>query len=223
LDDLGLSANTIIVFTGDHLGRGKYMCYEGCRVPFLIRWPKKIAAGRRVDKLTAHIDLVTTLAELAGGQFPAGYQTDGISFARLLTDPTVEGGRDRLFLECSNIRGIVTERWKYIACRASRDVLAAIEADRGEAAATGRKRWVAWDGKKNPHPQFATEGVRYFDCGVFSNYFDADQLYDLQADVFERNNVIADPQYADVAEKLKRLLAEELRKLPHSFGEFTIN
>ena len=222
LKELGLSENTIVVFTGDHLGRGKYMCYEGCRVPFLMRWPKHIEAGRRIDALTAHIDLVSTLAELAGGRVPADYQTDGISFAKLLTDPHANKlGRDHLFLECSNIRGIVTERWKYIACRASKDVLPAIETDRAEAAATGRKRWVAWDGRKNPHPQFATEGVRYFDCGFFPNYFDADQLYDLQADVFERKNIVADPQYAQIAAQMKRLLAEELRKLPHAFGEFT--
>jgi arylsulfatase A-like enzyme len=222
LKECGVSENTIVVFTGDHLGRGKYMCYEGCRVPFLVRWPKQIKAGRCVDALTAHLDLVSTLTELAGGRAPADYQTDGVSFAKLLTGPQAdELGRDHVFLECSNIRGIVTERWKYIACRASKEVLAAIDADRMEAAATGRKRWVAWDGKKNPHPQFATEGVRYFDCGAFPNYFDPDQLYDLQADVLERNNLAGNLEYIEVVAKLKLLLAEELRKLPHSFGEFT--
>jgi arylsulfatase A-like enzyme len=124
-------------------------------------------------------------------------------------------------LEVSNIRAIVTGRWKYIASRASDDVLAAIEADRRDAEATGRKRWVAWEGKRNPHPGYEQEGIRYFAAGRFPCYFDPDQLYDLDADVFEQLNLYGDPQYASVAADLKRRLSLELRKLPHSFGEFT--
>jgi arylsulfatase A-like enzyme len=221
LDQFGLTEKTVVIFTCDHLARGKYMCYEGCRVPFLVRWPAGIAAGRRVEALCANVDLAASLAELAGGRLPDDYLTDGRSFAPLLLDATRPAAwRDHLLLECSNIRGIVTDRWKYIASRAPANVLEAIEADQREACATGRKRWVAWDGNRNPHPQYVTEGVRYFDAGTFPHYFDPDQLYDLASDVFEQHNVIADPSNAAVLNRMRALLKQELGKLPHSFGEF---
>ena len=222
LENVGVSDDTVIIFTCDHLARGKYMCHEGCRVPFMIRWPNGIPAGQEIDALCANIDLTATLAELAGGSLPTDYVTDGRSFAPLLLDPDKNvPWRDHLFLECSNIRGVVSDRWKYIACRAPEGVAAAIEADRKEAEAAGRKRCVGWDGRKNPHAGFETEGVRYFAAGAFPHYFDPDQLYDLESDVFEQKNLIANPQYAGVVDRMKSLLKAELEKLPHSFGEFT--
>jgi len=223
LERLGLSDNTVVIFTGDHLARGKNMCYEGCRVPFLIRWPGRIPAGTLVDALTAHTDLAATLAGLAGGTPPAGYRHDGVDFSPLLTDD--DGARahcrEQVLLECSNIRAVVTQRYKYIACRADADVHAAIDSDRRAAIAERRPRLVGWEGAANPHPQAATEGIRFFDCGRFAHYHDADQLYDLDDDVFETRNLADDPAYADVLADLRQRLGAELDQLPHAFGEFS--
>ena len=38
----------------------------GVRVPFFVRWQGKFGAGREIEKLSAHIDLLPTLAEIAG-------------------------------------------------------------------------------------------------------------------------------------------------------------
>lgn len=221
LRQLGLDDNTVVIFTGDHLGRGKYMCYEGCRIPFMIRWPGKIAPGVELRKITSHIDLAATVAGLAGGRVPDSYQTDGADFSPLVTQPAAATPwREALLLECSNIRGIVTDRWKYIACRADASTLAAIEADRQAALAENRPRWVAWEGRRNPHAQYRTEGVRYFDCGRFEHYFDPDQLYDLQADVFETRNLAGEPAQQGTLANLQQCLRRELARLPHAFGEF---
>ncbi|MFH1706712.1 MAG: hypothetical protein ABIF71_02190 [Planctomycetota bacterium] len=174
-----------------------------------------------MDALCANIDLVPTLAGIAGGAPPAGYVTDGADLSPLVCVPgRPMPWRDSLMLECSNTRGVVTDRWKYSACRAPVAVREAMEADRRAAEAEGRKRWVGWDGRRNPHPQYKTEGVRYFDSGVMPGYFDLDQLYDLDADVFEQNNLAGDPRYSDVVAGLKQQLADALRPLPHGFGEF---
>lgn len=221
LDALGLADNTIVIFTGDHLGRGKYMCYEGSRVPLIARWPGRIPTGGTSAALAANIDLAATLAELAGDPLPDDYDTDGVSFADVLLRPDHAAGREHVFLEVSNIRGVVTDRWKYIACRASEQVLAAMAADAEAARREGRKRLVGWDGRVNPHAHALSEGIRYFADGAFPHYLDADQLYDLAADPWERHNVIDDPANADVLADMKRRLAEELARLPHNFGEFT--
>ncbi len=107
LKELGLEDNTIVIFTSDNgptydrLGgtdskffrsagnlRGlKGSLYEGgIRVPLLVRWPGKVAAGRDTDWAGAHWDFYATLTELAG--LPGPKQTDGISFAPLLLGKT---------------------------------------------------------------------------------------------------------------------------------------
>ena len=87
LDDEGLADNTILVFMTDNGtaggikgGRGydggmrgmKNSEYEGGhRVPFMIRWPNgKIEAGKSVERLTAHIDVLPTFIEMCGLEAP---------------------------------------------------------------------------------------------------------------------------------------------------------
>ncbi len=52
----------------------------GVNVPFIARWPGKIAAGA-VDKqsLISAVDLLPTFCEIAGVDLPPGYQADGMS------------------------------------------------------------------------------------------------------------------------------------------------
>lgn len=99
LDELGLTHNTIIVFTSDngpedihipnasHSGVGsagpfrgrKRSLYEGgIRVPFIVRWPAAVPAGR-MDKQTvvAGCDLLPTLGALAGVVLPSDLRIDG--------------------------------------------------------------------------------------------------------------------------------------------------
>ncbi len=109
LDELGLRENTIVVFTSDNgplygrLGgtdteffdsaaglrgrKGSY--YEGgFRVPSIVRWPGKIAAGSVSARVTGFEDWLPTLAELAGAPDAAPAGIDGISFAPTLLGRT---------------------------------------------------------------------------------------------------------------------------------------
>lgn len=109
LREKGLDENTIVVFTSDNgpheeggadptfFGRDgklkglKRSCHEGgIRVPFIVSWPAKIAAGRESDHQLAFYDVMPTLAELVGEKdFRKRYANkakaddyfDGISFA----------------------------------------------------------------------------------------------------------------------------------------------
>jgi hypothetical protein len=89
-------------------------------------------------------------------------------------------------------------------------------ADAVAAEREGRRRNVSWDGTPNPHP--SEKGIRYGSDLHFPHYFDADQLYDLQADPYEHVNLAAEQPEALAAmqDKLRSLLAP----LPHTFGEF---
>ncbi len=81
LDDLGISDNTIVVYTTDNGAMAafwpdagttpfrseKATTWEGgVRVPLLIRWPAKIAKGKVSNGIQEHTDLFTTLAAAAG-------------------------------------------------------------------------------------------------------------------------------------------------------------
>ncbi len=55
----------------------------GVRVPFFIRWDQKIPAGRQIDHIAAHIDILPTLADMAGAKLPE-HQVEGRSLLPLI-------------------------------------------------------------------------------------------------------------------------------------------
>ncbi|MHC4656332.1 MAG: arylsulfatase [Planctomycetota bacterium] len=67
----------------------------GTRVPAFFRWTSVLKEGVDVDRLTAHIDMYPTLAELAGARLPASEQVEGRSLFPLLKDPDAKW-KDRL-------------------------------------------------------------------------------------------------------------------------------
>lgn len=99
LDRRGLSENTLVMFSSDngpedfHIGnashsgvgsagpfRGrKRSLYEGgVRVPFIVRWPGHIPAGRVDDtSVVAGVDWLPTISKLAGVTIPASHALDG--------------------------------------------------------------------------------------------------------------------------------------------------
>lgn len=102
LDQLGLREQTLVIFTSDNGGlhvpegghgrvthntpfrAGKGFLYEGgLRIPLIVRWPGRVAAGAVIDAPVVNTDWIPTLLELAGFSAPSGL--DGGSFASLLT------------------------------------------------------------------------------------------------------------------------------------------
>lgn len=106
LDELSLSDDTIVIFTSDNGGVGGYSVegigrndttsnlplrggkatyFEGgIRVPYVFKWPGKIASGRVSDEPIISIDLYPSLLELTGTSAPQDYPLDGRSYLPLL-------------------------------------------------------------------------------------------------------------------------------------------
>ena len=98
LDELGLTDNTILIFTTDNgtsagrqiynagLRGGKGSQYDGGhRVPLFIRWPNgELTGGNDIDNLVAHYDLLPTFVDLLGLDFNPVKPLDGKSLKPLL-------------------------------------------------------------------------------------------------------------------------------------------
>jgi N-acetylgalactosamine-6-sulfatase len=71
---------------------GKRDTYEGgLRVPFIVRWPAQVPAGRAdTQSIVTAVDLLPTFADAGGADLPKGYQSDGQSVLALLKGGTVE-------------------------------------------------------------------------------------------------------------------------------------
>jgi len=114
LDELGLSDQTIVVFTSDHGGlsnrgasnqrelatsnlplrAGKGHLYEGgIRVPLIVKWPSVTPKGVRSDSVVTNTDLYPTFLEMAGLPPSPEHHLDGRSFVRSLRgNPAVDRG-----------------------------------------------------------------------------------------------------------------------------------
>lgn len=90
LENTGQLDNTVIIYTGDQgfmLGEHDYqdkrwMYEESQRMPFLVRYPKTIPAGQRLDSIIENVDYGATMLDFAGANIPATVQ--GRSFRSLL-------------------------------------------------------------------------------------------------------------------------------------------
>lgn len=72
----------------------------GVRVPFFVRWDGRFKAGRDIDTIAAHIDLLPTLADIAGvKELPEG-QVEGRSLRPLLEDAAAPWSDRFLFTHC---------------------------------------------------------------------------------------------------------------------------
>ncbi len=98
LDELDIADDTVVLYfcdngpngwrwNGGMKGRKGNTDEGGVRSPLLVRWPGKVPAGTTIPQIAAAVDLLPTLAEMAGVSLESPKPLDGVSLAPLLTDP----------------------------------------------------------------------------------------------------------------------------------------
>jgi arylsulfatase A-like enzyme len=142
LDRLGLTENTLIVFTSDngcspsakfeellpqghnpsHVFRGhKADIFDGGhRVPFIVRWPARVKAGTTSDQLVCLTDFMATCAAILGRKLPPNAAEDSISFLPALRGQPAGGGREAVVHHSINGSFAIRQgRWKLNLCPGS--------------------------------------------------------------------------------------------------------
>lgn len=173
LEENGLADNTIVVYTSDqgfYLGEHgwfdkRFMYEQSFRTPLLVRYPKEIEPGTKIDKLVQNLDFAPTLLDYAGIEAPEEMQ--GESFRKLVSGETDEW-RDAVYYTYYEYPSVHMVK---------------------------RHHGVATDRYKLMH-----------------FYYDIDEweMYDLQEDPNEMNNIYDDPEYAEVQEMMHQKF-DELR------------
>jgi arylsulfatase A len=130
LDEQKLSENTLVIFTSDNgpitaggqdpeffdsngpLRDLKFTLYEGgIRVPFIARWPGRIAKGSESRLISDFADMFPTFAELGGAKLPAGL--DGVSIVpTLFGASTRQTLRDHHYWEAAPQQAVRRGEWK---------------------------------------------------------------------------------------------------------------
>jgi len=149
IDELGITDNTIVIFTSDNGGtdmtriaahnvpfRGwKGTFFEGGIVtPTVLRWPDKVPAGIRYDLAVTQFDLFATLGAAAGLQLPNDRPMDGVDLLPFVTDAgTGKDPHEVLIWRSGDYRAIRMGRYKLqIARQPQKTWLFDLETDAGE-------------------------------------------------------------------------------------------
>ncbi len=201
LERRGMRENTLIVFLSDNgapFPRAKGSLYDaGTRTPLIFTWPARVEPGTRTDALTSVIDLAPTLLELAGAPLPDGIQ--GESRPDMILNPGSYTGREYVFSErnwhdCDeHMRSVRSDRYKLILNEDYTELPACMAADLASSPSWYELRRLREAGE-------LTDAQRL----IFEVPRPRVELYDLEADPWEIENIAGDPEGAEVAGRLAR-------------------
>lgn len=133
LDELGLSENTLVIWTADHgdavgsfgghFSKEAMLSEELLRVPMVMRWPQRLSPGQKSQQLVSNMDCPATFLEAAGTSFNG--PVDAQSLLALFDGQGAvqpQTGRQDLLCETHGHhwepvvgRAIVSERYRYAA------------------------------------------------------------------------------------------------------------
>jgi len=195
LEQRRIGEDTILCFTSDHgdyLGEHGLM-HKSCavydcltKIPFIWRWPGHITAGGRCSALAEAVDLLPTVLDLCDLEAPPGVQ--GISHARTLLGQAPYDERETCFCECGT-------RGEALTCENLADA----------------------DLPDGPYAELKTPA--HYWCGRIKmirtrrwklGYYGAEngELYDMDTDLWELNNLYGSLKHKDIVYELKEKLLQ---------------
>lgn len=202
LEDAGLAGNTIVGYYGDHGGviaRSKRFVYEsGTHVPMIWRFPEKYkhlapsAPNTRTDRLVSFVDLAPTVLSLAGVEVP-DYMQGKAFLGDQQAQPRdyVHLFRGRMDERIDMVRAVRNKQFRYIKNYMPHRIY-------------GQYIEYLW---RAPSCRSWEEAYKAGECNEAQSAFweqkPPEELYDVNVDPWEVNNLAGDPEYAGVLEELR--------------------
>mgnify|MGYP000972443913 CR=1 FL=1 len=188
LDRCGLAEDTLVILSsdngpvlndgykdqaveklGDHRPAGpfrghKYSLYEGgTRVPYLVRWPKRVPAGKTSAALVSLVDCVSSFATLTGQRLAEADAPDSFDVSAALLDPAAPGRPS--FIGQDPVLSLREGKWKFIPANANKK------------------------GPKHPDTGLLGDPDAFVKGEHDTGSWNVAQLYDTDADPRETNNL----------------------------------
>jgi arylsulfatase A-like enzyme len=184
LDRLGLSENTLVIWTtdhgdpiashGGHWAKEAFLSEEVLRIPLVMRWPGRFAPGQTTQRLVSLVDLPVTMLDAVGTSF----------------NGTVDG-RSLLDLALEERARAEIEPWREdLICETHGHHREPVV---GRALITDRFKYAAYQYRQIP------------------DYVDRlpermEELYDLDEDPYQLHNLVDEPEHRETVADLKRRL-----------------
>lgn len=209
LDKNGLTDNTMIVYTSDqgfYMGEHgwfdkRFMYEESLRTPLIVSYPGHTKPGSVCNRLVQNIDYAPTFLALAGVQQPK--DMPGRSLVPVLNNgDNVKNWRQSIYYHYYDyptyhmVRkhdGVRTERYKLIHFYG-----------KGGLDAVSENKYQNVPGTREYGTMKGLESIGYFEPK--DEAVDYCELYDLQADPHEQNNIFGKPGTEKIMKQLQREL-----------------
>ena len=201
LDELkkrGKLDNTLVIFFSDNgmpFPRAKMTCYDsGIKTPFIAWWKNKIKAGTTYQELVSMIDLSPTILDVAGMNTPDDMY--GKSFMPTFFDKD-EPGREFIFAERN-------EHGEY-------DYIRAVRTKQYKLIYNGVPKYGLHCDEKNPtgremRRRYERNELNSHEKHCFIQPEPKIELFDVQKDPYELNNLAGKPEVAEIEQNLIKVL-----------------
>lgn len=220
LDEEGLTENTMVILTSDNggmLNQGgqdayaaghhmngdllgfKFDAWEGGhRVPFIVRWPGKVAAGKESDVLTSNVDLLATMGALVDQEEMAGEAPDSYNMLPAILGESEDPVRDHLVIAPNSPKHLSIRKgpWMYIPAQGG----GGFWTSQVGAHTFGGPAAITFAGQENSDIE---------DGEIIEDAAPA-QLYNLEKDPRQTRNVYN--EHPEVVKELQRLLDETMNR-----------
>lgn len=207
LEKKEIADNTVVILIGDNGRcniRGKGYLYDpGLRVPMIIRWPEKVKGGQISDQMVSVTDISASILDIAGVKLP-DYLTGQPFILEESDREAVISARDLWDEVMENSRSVTTKQFKYI-----RHDMPWVPFDAGQAYLEFYRPAVHV--MRNLKQQGKLDSLQ---AAFFEGSKPKEELYDLENDPHETNNLVDDPAYTDQLKLLRDQLSNWERKLP---------
>ncbi|MFW5831427.1 MAG: sulfatase-like hydrolase/transferase [Prolixibacteraceae bacterium] len=210
LNEDGLTENTIVFFYADHgtgLPRAKRALYDsGLKVPLIVHVPEKYASalnmfsGTENHNMVSFIDFAPTVLELAGIEKPDEMQ--GRIFISTLDfdeNAFVYGASDRVDEAYEMARTIRTPKYRYV--RNYLPFTALLQPNYYTDQSAIMQELEKFRNNPGLTPEQQT---------LFRPERTPEELYDVENDPFETNNIAGNPEYEEVMQEMRLKLRQEV-------------